>query len=440
MSEPVKSRARGLLFAGLGLAGLLLFAAGLLSAPYLRPWFAQSWFAELWRGAPTDSPFTLEPLPITALPGWQAEDFAEFLSAFTRSCALLSRLPDDRPMGPHAEFGTVAAWRPACAAASSLADATPGRAAIAQFLTSEFAAFALRPTDPQDGLFTGYYEPELAGSLIRRPGFTVPLHAPPDDLVMVDLGAFRPALRGQRIAGRVASGRLQPYQDRAAIARGEGVDAARVLVWLADPVDAFFLHIQGSGRIRLHEGGVMRVGYAADNGHVYAAIGRRLIEIGAVPRAEMSMQAIRAWLENNPDRQAEIFAYNPAYIFFRELPRGDDRSAGPLGAQGVPLTPRRSLAVDRGIYPLGVPVWIDSFAPTGADGKSEPFQGLLVTQDTGSALKGSVRGDVFWGSGDDAGAIAGRMAASGRIFILLPRPRAQQPAGTGQTIGAADGK
>lgn len=414
---------------------LLFFVAGLWSAPYLRPLIAQ-----LWRGAAIDRPFTLDPVPVTSLPGWQGEDFTGFVRAFTRSCAVLARQPDHRAMGPGGEFGTVSDWRGACAAAQKLANARPGRPAIAQFLTTEFAAFAMRPTAPQQGLFTGYYEPELVGSRIRRPGFAVPLYAPPEDLVMVDLGTFRPALRGQRIAGRVASGRLQPYDDRAAIARGEGVSAARVLVWLADPVDAFFLHIQGSGRIRLHDGGVMRVGYAADNGHVYAAIGRRLIEIGAVPRAEMSMQAIRAWLEDHPDRQAEVFAYNRAYIFFRELPPGDDLSAGPSGAQGVPLTARRSLAVDRGIYPLGVPVWIDSFAPTGADGKSEPFQALLVTQDTGSALKGIVRGDVFWGSGDEAGAIAGKMAAPGRIFILLPRSRAQNATGTGQAIGTADKK
>lgn len=404
-----------LVLAGVFAAGVI-FAAGLLSAPHLRPLFA-----ELWRGATPDQPFTLDPVPMTTLPGWDLDDFAGFLNAFTRSCAVLTRLPDGRATGPSAAFGTVADWRGVCVRARQLADKGADRSAIATFLTTEFGVFAVDPTAAEPGLFTGYYEPELAGSRARGPGFTVPLYAPPEDLVMVDLGAFRPELRGQRIAGRVASGRLQPFEERSALTRGEGVGDARILVWLADPIDAFFLHIQGSGRIRLRDGGVMRVGYAADNGHVYAAIGRRLIEIGAVPRAEMSMQAIRAWLEANPDRQGEIFAYNPAYIFFRELPTTDDPSAGPLGAQAIPLTPRRSLAVDRGIYPLGLPVWIDSFAPTGPDGKSEPFQTLLVTQDTGSALKGVVRGDVFWGSGDDAGAIAGKMAAPGRLFILLPR-------------------
>ncbi len=393
-----------------------IFVAGLLSAPHLRPLWA-----EFWRGAAPERPFTLEPVPMTALPGWSAEDFTGFLGAFTRSCAVLARLPDSRAIGPAAAFGTVADWRAGCARARRLADKDADRAAIATFLTTEFAAFAINPAAAEPGLFTGYYEPELRGSRVRGPGFSVPLYAPPEDLVMVDLGAFRSELRGQRIAGRVVSGRLQPFEARSAITRGEGVAQARILVWLADPVDAFFLHIQGSGRIRLREGGVMRVGYAADNGHVYAAIGRRLIDIGAVPRAEMSMQAIRTWLEANPDRQGEVFAYNPAYIFFRELPPAGDPSAGPPGAQGISLTPRRSLAVDRGIYPLGLPIWIDSFAPTGPDGKSEPFQALLVTQDTGSALKGVVRGDVFWGSGDAAGAIAGKMAAPGRLFILLPR-------------------
>lgn len=404
----------------LALAGIftacVIFAAGLFSAPHLRPLLA-----EFWRGAVPDRPFALDPVPMTALPGWESDDFTGFLSAFTRSCTVLARLPDDRAMGPFAVFGRVADWRGVCARAPQPAEKGVDRSAIAAFLTTEFAAFAMRPTATEPGLFTGYYEPELRGSRVRGPGFTVPLYAPPEDLVMVDLGAFRSELRGQRIAGRVASGRLQPFEERSAIARGEGVGDARVLVWLADPVDAFFLHIQGSGRIRLRGGGVMRVGYAADNGHVYAAIGRRLIDIGAVPRAEMSMQAIRAWLEANPDRQGEIFAYNPAYIFFRALPPTEDPSAGPLGAQGISLTPRRSLAVDRGIYPLGLPIWIDSFAATGPDGKSEPFQALLVTQDTGSALKGVVRGDVFWGSGDAAGVIAGRMAAPGRVFVLLPR-------------------
>ncbi|MBU2089727.1 MAG: MltA domain-containing protein, partial [Alphaproteobacteria bacterium] len=256
-------------------------------------------------------------------------------------------------------------------------------------------------------------EAELSGSLTRTARHTVPLHRRPDDLVMVDLGQFRDELKGQRIAGRVIDGSLKPYESRQQIVGG-ALDSRRLeILWVDDPVDAFFLQIQGSGRVTLADGRVIRVGYAGQNGHPYVAIGRELIAKGELTRENVSMQSIRAWLAANPGRADEIMNSNPSYVFFRELP-----GEGPVGAQGVALTPLRSLAVDRRFVPLGTPVWLDVDHP---DSGAPRLRQLVVAQDVGGAIRGPVRGDLFWGHGKDAADKAGRMKSTGFYYLLLPK-------------------
>lgn len=352
------------------------------------------------------------------LAGWGEDRLEEALVALRRSCARLAALDPARPLGP-AAFGTAGAWQPACAALPTGADTVTARS----FLERSFVPVALSDGASRDGLFTGYYEPLLIGSLARGGRYQTPLLAPPPDLVAVELGQFREAWRGERIAGRVVDGTLRPYDTRAQIDAGSLDARTRALAWVDDPIDAFFLHIQGSGRVRLADGGELRLGFAGQNGHAYVPIGRVLVERGALARDQVSMQSIRAWLAENPDRMREILHANPSYIFFREV-QGD----GPLGSEGVALTPGRSLAVDRTHVALGVPVWLDAEDPLDAQMR---VRRLLVAQDTGGAIRGVVRGDVFWGAGQEAAERAGRMRSRGRVWILLPRELAQ-PLPTGR--------
>lgn len=220
----------------------------------------------------------------------------------------------------------------------------------------------------------------------------------------------------------MASGTPKPFFTRREIDNGALAGRGLELVYLESPIDAFFAHVQGSARIRLAEGGVMRVGFAAKNGHPYTAIGKVLVDAGEIALKDVSMQTIRAWLSANPDRADQVMWQNDSYIFFREVTEVDE-DLGPVGAAQVPLTPGRSLAVDKAIHAYGLPVWVETTAPSGPNGAREPFRRLMVTQDTGSAIIGAVRGDVFWGSGDRAGEIAGLMKDPGRMYVLVPSSR-----------------
>lgn len=350
-----------------------------------------------------------------ALIGWEDDDQSAALRAFRLSCARLLTLPDDRPMAD-ATFGKVADWRPACAAA--VRDTTTDAAGARAFFQTWFRPVAIRNNGDDIGLFTGYFEPELTGHTEKAGPFQVPIYAPPADYVQADLGAFRADLKGQRIVGRVVNGRLKPADTRAEIDGGALEGRAEVLLWVDDPVDAFFLHIQGSGLVKMADGDVVRVGYAGTNGHTYHAIGRSLVASGAMLQDAVSMQSIRAWLADNPDKAAALMQENASYIFFQRLD-GD----APIGAQGVPLTPGRSLAVDDAWLPYGLPLWVDTVTTDrqAAVGDPKHFRRLMIAQDTGGAITGIVRGDVYWGTGDDAGAIAGQMREAGRYYGLLPR-------------------
>lgn len=313
----------------------------------------------------------LRPVAFTDLPGWGADRQDRALTAFARSCPRLT-----------------GAWRRPCGALGRVApnDAIAARA----FFERWFRAYAVRSSG--SGLFTGYYEPFLRGSRRRRPGYTVPLHAKPLDLA-----------------------RLSPYPARAQILRPPLRTRIPVLLWLADPVDAFTLHVQGSGMVRLARGGSVRVGVAATNGRRYVSIGRVLLRRGALRSDQATMQGIRAWLRAHPREATRVMNRNPRYIFFRIV-----RGPGPVGGQGVALTPGRSLAIDPRFVAYGTPVWLDTTWPSPPGG---PLRRLVIAQDKGGAIKGAMRGDLFIGRGARALAIAGRMRQRGRYFLLLPRVR-----------------
>jgi membrane-bound lytic murein transglycosylase A len=354
------------------------------------------------------------------LPGWQDDDVAEALPALKRSCTRLLRRSDDAPVGPDGRAGTVADWRAPCDALGSVP--AGDSQALRTALQTHFVPFAAERPDGPQGLFTGYYEASLQASRERRGPYQHPIYAKPDDLITADVAKFRADTKPTRIVGRVADQRLVPYYTRAEI--WDGAFRRRndlPLFYADDPVDVFFLHVQGSGVVHLPDGTTQRVGYAANNGHDFFAIGRALIRSGEMDGQDMSMQGIRDWLRAHPEKADQLMRQNPRFIFFRKID-----GPGPIGAQGVPLTAGRSLAVDPAFLPLGAPLFLDTTDPV----TKQPLQRLMVAQDTGSAIKGPVRGDVFWGSGEPALAKAGRMKQRGRYYLLLPNSVAARRAGS----------
>ncbi|HYG88985.1 MAG TPA: murein transglycosylase A [Azospirillum sp.] len=358
---------------------------------------------------PVPDRLTLAPVTFADLPGWAADRTAEAVPAFARSCAKIRTMPSDRSVGPIG--GKAGDWAEPCA---RLADLPPGDDAAARaFFEEWFIPYAAGNNGVRRGLFTGYYEVELKGSRTPVPQYPQPLYKRPADLVMVDLGEFSDSWKGQRIAGRVLDGRLRPFEDRASIEAGSLSGKGLELLWVDDPIGAFFLQIQGSGRVMLPDGEEVRVGYAGQNGRKYVAIGKELIDRGELTREEVSLQTIRAWLKAHPEQAGDLMNKNPSYVFFQEL-----TGEGPLGADGLALTPGRSLAVDRSFLALGLPVWLDAEDPLDAGAR---LRRLLVAQDTGGAIRGPVRGDVFWGHGPDAELRAGKMKSPGEYWLLLPK-------------------
>jgi len=344
------------------------------------------------------------------LPNWNNENFSNFSKAYTTSCNRVLKKNSQSNFSKTEKFGKYQEWQIACRKFQGIDQ--DNIAALRQFFENNFIPYSARAGSDATGLFTGYYEASLNGSRQRGEVYQTPLRARPDDLVMVDLGAFRDELKGQRIAGRVNGGRLKPYETHEQIING-GLPAGqdKPLVWVDSAVDAFFLQIQGSGIVAMDDGSTMRVGYAGQNGHPYYAVGRELIKRGDLTKENVSMQSIRDWMENNPDQAQDLMTINKSYVFFTQLD-----SEGPLGGEGVPLTPRRSLAIDRSIIPYGVPTWLSIEHPTGSN-----IDKLMVTQDTGGAIRGAVRGDYFWGFGKEAEALAGAMKSKGQYWFLLPK-------------------
>jgi membrane-bound lytic murein transglycosylase A len=353
----------------------------------------------------------LSPAGFEDLPGWNMDRHAEALPALLRSCAKFLKMPPGKALGARIPGASAADIQPACRAAQALPAGHD--LAARSFFEQWFQPWAVTNNDAADGLFTGYFEIELKGSITRDETYGVPVYRKPDDHVTIDLGEFDADLSGRSLVGRVDGGKLKPYFARGDIQKGVLADRGLELVWLADPLEAFMLHVQGSGRVTLADGRTTRIGFAAHNGLRYKSIGRELIERGEMEAHAASWPGIRAWLDLNPDKAAEVLAVNRRYIFFAEV-LGD----GPIGAQGVALTAGRSLAVDTRYIPLGLPLWLDTTMP-GED--AGPLQRLMLAQDTGSAIKGPVRGDFFWGTGDGALEYAGRMKSRGRYYILLPK-------------------
>jgi membrane-bound lytic murein transglycosylase A len=304
---------------------------------------------------------------------------------------------------------TEVSWASTCAAAANVAT-TP--AAIRQFLQANLDVYALRAGGNRtDGLITGYYEPIYAGSLTRTAKASVPVYGVPGDMVSVQLDSLYPELKGKRLRGRVEGRVLKPYDDAARIA-ANGVKAP-VLAWLTSPMDLQFLQIQGSGRVQLADGRQLRIAYADQNGHPYRPIGRWLVEQGELKQADVSMAAIRAWADAHPARVPELLASNPSYVFFTRGPDSDD---GPRGSLNVPLTAGYSVAVDRNVVPLGSLLWLSTTRPDGT-----ALVRPVAAQDTGGAITGEVRADLFWGTGDAAGELAGHMKQKGTIWMLGPK-------------------
>ena len=353
------------------------------------------------------------------LEGWTDADPLKGLEAFRRSCIAILDRAADAPLGGVGYAGRVTDWEDACRAAMAIQPSSPDGAR--QFFEANFVPYKLAQEN-SDGLFTGYYEPELRGSRTRHGPFQTPLYAIPVDLVRRDMGVYRDTYAGRMLNAMMAMGmmmRFVPYPARAEIER-DGIPATPI-VYVDNAVDAFFLQIQGSGRVILDDGTVVRAAYAGQNGQPYTAIGAILIQRGWMTREELSAQSIRDWLASHPEEAREVMNTNASYVFFAEKPIGDP-NLGAVGAQGVPLTPEASLAVDRSIHALGVPIWLESTAPAAdSDIEQRPFDALVVAQDTGGAIKGVIRGDVYWGYGNDAGIVAGKMKYPGRMNLLLPR-------------------
>jgi len=343
----------------------------------------------------------------SALPGWKNNNLDTALASFQRGCAVLMQKPDASPMGGAGYAGTVGDWRPVCAAAQGDARA---------FFEKNFAPYVV----DGDALFTGYYEPEIRGRRGRGGAFQTPVYGIPGDLVRAELGLFNPKLQGEHISGRLDGHRLVPYATRAEI--NAKAPPAPVLFYTDDPVAFFFLQIQGSGRVVFEDGPKnqtsVRIAYAGENGQPYTAIGRTLIADGVLTREEVSLQSIRAWLVAHPDRAQTVMETDKSYIFFQERPIGDP-ALGSTGSLGAALTPLASIAVDARLHALGAPFYVAADGP-------DPVHDLLIAQDTGGAIRGGPRADIFFGFGADAERRAGQMKAPGRFYVLLPKGLAER--------------
>jgi len=356
-------------------------------------------------GPVVETPAPKPPAPVSplraaswdAITGWRDDNPQLAWSAFLASCSTLKNQP---------------AWQSVCTVATTLGE--PSRETLVRFFETSFTPYqAINPDGSDSGLVTGYYEPLLRGSRTRSARYHVPIYGIPDDLLVVDLSEVYPELKNMRLRGRIDGKRVVPYFNREQIEAGAAPVTGKEIVWVEDSIELFFMQIQGSGRVKLDNNETIALGYAEQNGYPYRSIGRLLVDRGDLPLEKASMQGIKAWAKQNPAKLQALLNYNASYVFFREMPAG---LPGPLGALGVPLTARRSIAVDARYIPLGAPVFLATTMPN----SREPLNRLMVAQDTGGAIRGAVRADFFWGFGEEATALAGRMRQSGKMWVLLP--------------------
>lgn len=342
-----------------------------------------------------------KPISWQSLPEWSTLPIAATWPAFQQSCVALQNQPN---------------WAAICQAATQVS--ATNEDAQRQFYQTWFLPYQLLNSDgSEQGLITGYYEPLLLGSRQRSARFAFPVYAVPTDLLEINLDANYPALKGMRVRGRLQGQKILPYFTRAEIEADNSPLKEQELLWVDDLLALFFLHVQGSGRIQLEDGTQVKIDYADQNGHAYVSIGKKLVEMGALPLAQVSMQSIQQWAKMNPERLANLLKQNPSYVFFRERPK---QESAPVGSLGVPLTSEYSLAVDPTYIQLGLPILLSTTLPT----TGEAFTRLMMAQDTGGAIRGQVRADVFWGFGERAAHLAGLMKQAGKMWLLLPKTSA----------------
>jgi len=346
------------------------------------------------------------------LNGWNDDNQQKSIVAFKKSCSRILKKNPDAEFGTGGFAGKAGLWQDICK--KLITSNFETNKSAREFFENNFTPYEIWGKDGRNGLFTGYYEATLHGSYKKSPRYNIPIYNRPNNLIKASLGDFYDDLKGKNITGRVEGKKFIPYYNRSEIEAGAIKNKKAEIVWVDNAVDSFFLHIQGSGRIILDNGDILRVGYAAQNGHNYTAIGRELIKRKAITKENISMQSIRKWLEENPNKAAEIMNINESYVFFNKL---NLKTEGPLGAQGVSLTPRRTIAIDRKKIPYGIPLWLNAEEPEGVG----RIKRLMIAQDTGGAIKGSVRGDFFWGYGEQAAHKAGIMKSHGESWLLLPK-------------------
>lgn len=386
--------------------------------------FAYLWALRLKLPTPPPAPPEIHAIPVSfsELPGWDTTDASTSLTTFQTSCRVFLNQAPEKDVGS-VHFPLKAKdWWPACRAALKLDKPTSVEAKT--FFEAWFKPIKLEDTKPLEGIFTGYFVPIHQGSLKKTERYNVPIYGLPSNWVKFRLKDFDLDLPDRRLVGRVDGHAIVPFHTREAINKGAISKVAPVLVWLDSQVDRLFLEIQGSGFINLTEGGEIFIGYAGENGAVYRSIAGVLIARGVMTRDNASMQKIKAYLKEHPEEMQEVLDKNESFVFFEK-----QKKAMAMGAQGVYLTPGYSMAIDRSWIPLGMPLWLNTTKPLADDpasAASEPFERLFIAQDTGGAIKGPIRGDVFWGTGEKAGAIAGHMKNKGVYWLLLPREEALQ--------------
>jgi len=386
------------------LLAITLALAACSTAPVRKPALASEPLP-----VPAKPAATLKPVSFADLPGWQEDDFRQAWPALLVSCGVLVKKP---------------LWQEPCKIANSInpADAL----ALRSYFETYYVPHQVSNADSTvTGMITGYYEPLLRGARSRGGPYQTALYRVPEDLLTIDLAGLYPELKNMRLRGRLVGNKVVPYFSRADMAQQDSL-AGKELFWVDNAIDAFFLQVQGSGRVYLEESKeTVRVAYAEQNGHPYKSIGRYLVDRGELKLEQASAQGIMTWAAANPGRQQELLNANPSFVFFKEE-KIVDPSKGPKGALGVPLTPQRSIAIDPQFIPLGVPVFLVTSQPA----TDAPLRRLMLAQDTGGAIRNAVRADYFWGFGAEAGQQAGKMKQSGMLWVLLPKESGVSAAGS----------
>lgn len=356
-------------------------------------------------------PLSFGALDMNAIPDWAATDVSAARRAFVRSCASMQRRAPASNLSNIATYsGTVQDWAGVCATARdiSLDDRT--------FWTSNFQAWKVSAPVGMPGRLTGYYEPIMAARRTRDSVYSEPIQARPADLLEIDMGAFDPALRARSFVGRVEGNKIVPYPPRAQIT----ADSAPVLAW-GEPAEVLSLQVQGSGRLQFEDGTQMRASFAAHNGQRFGSNAQELIRRGHLTPTGASLDALKNWFKTaSPQEAREVLNANPRTVFFQLSPI-TDASIGPTGGQSIPLEPNGSMAVDTAYHAYGVPIFVAADAPRVALTMDQTLRRLLITQDTGGAIKGPLRGDLYWGTGPEAGLRAGRINHDTQFWVLLPK-------------------